>query len=312
MSRFLTKMERKYGRYAIPHLTWFIIGFYVIGYALTLINSNIASYMTLEPYFILHGQIWRLFTWVVIPPSSFSIWTVIMLFFYLSVGQTLERAWGDFRYNIYIFGGMLLSLIAAFVCYLIFYLITGNPVIVFGNTPFSTYYICLSIFLGFAATFPDVQVMLYFVIPIKVKWLGVVYVAFIAYDVIQYIRIASAGKPIAWVYVVGIMVSLLNFALFYFSTKNMKRFSPGEIKRRAAFRKAMQQGSIHPEASAQGNERRESWTGNSTQRGARHRCDICGRTDLTNPELDFRYCSKCAGSHEYCQDHLFTHVHIKP
>lgn len=319
MSKFLTKMERKYGRYAIPHLTYFIIGFYVIGYALTLMNSDIASYMTLEPYYILHGQIWRIFTWIVVPPSSFSIWTIIMLFFYLSVGQTLEKAWGDFRYNIYIFGGMILSLIAAFVCYLVLYMIAGTGEFTFGTgstTPFSTYYICLSIFLGFAATFPDVQVLLYFVIPLKVKWLGIVYVAFIAYDVIQYMRIAISGNILGWVYVIGILVSLLNCLIFFLSTKNMKRYSPGEIKRRAQFKKAMNNAgpTIRPQqrSTAYGTgASNNANTGKRQQNVARHRCDICGKTELTNPEMDFRYCSKCAGAHEYCQDHLFTHVHIK-
>lgn len=101
---FLNKLERKFGRYAIPHLTTYIIITYVIGYLLNYAFPSALGYMTLDPYMIIfHGQVWRLVSWLLIPPSSLDIFTVIMLFFYYSIGSSLERAWGDFRYNVYIF-----------------------------------------------------------------------------------------------------------------------------------------------------------------------------------------------------------------
>ena len=100
---FLDKMERKYGRYALKNLPMFIIATYVAGYVLELLTPEMLGYLTLEPYYILHGQVWRLVTWILIPPSSLDIFTIIMLFFYFSIGQTLERTWGSFKFDVYIF-----------------------------------------------------------------------------------------------------------------------------------------------------------------------------------------------------------------
>ena len=91
---FLDKMERKYGRYAIHHLTAYIIVTYIAGYLIELTGTGLSSYLTLEPYYILHGQIWRLVSWILIPPGSLDIFTIIMLMFYYSIGTSLERAWG--------------------------------------------------------------------------------------------------------------------------------------------------------------------------------------------------------------------------
>lgn len=146
---FLDKMERKYGRYAIQNLPMFIIATYVAGYVLELLTPGMFAYLTLEPYYILHGQIWRLVTWVLIPPSSLDIFTVIMLFFYFSIGRTLEQTWGAFRFNVYIFSGLLFTVLGAFLLYAL----TGAVGII--GYYFSTYYINMSIFLAFALTYPD-------------------------------------------------------------------------------------------------------------------------------------------------------------
>ena len=91
------------------------------------------------------------------------------------------------------------------------------------------------------------------------------------------------------------VVSILNFLVFFFATRNMQRYSPKEVKRRATYRKEVQAGKEQSQYAD----------------GAKHRCSVCGRTELTNPDLEFRYCSKCNRNHEYCQEHLFTHEHIK-
>lgn len=111
---FLDKMERKYGRYALSHLTMYIIVTYIAGYIIALAAPIMRQYLTLEPYYILHGQIWRLVSWILIPPSSLDIFTIIMLFFYYSIGTSLERAWGDFKYNVYIFSGILMTILGSF------------------------------------------------------------------------------------------------------------------------------------------------------------------------------------------------------
>lgn len=280
--KFLAKMERKFGRFSIPGLTKYIILTYAIGYLLMFVNPGILGYLTLNPALILRGQVWRLVTWVLIPPGGLSIFTIITLLFYYSIGTRLEQTWGDFRYNIYILGGILFTIAGAFVCYGVAYLIGDVEAVLYMSSFFSTYYVSMSIFLAYAATYPDMQVLLYFVIPIRVKWLGVAYAAIILYECI-YMR---------WWGRVAVAASLLNFLVFFLLTRNLKRISPGEVRRRKQFKQAVNQNEPKPGQ-------------------PRHRCAVCGRTELDNPNLEFRYCSKCNGNFEYCQDHLFTHEHVK-
>ena len=180
---FLNKMERKFGRFAIPNLTLFLIGSYIIGYIFSFVNAEMMSWLTLNPFYILKGQVWRIFTWILVPPEQLSIFTIIMLFFYYSLGTNLERTWGTFRYNFYIFGGLILTVVGAFLLYFVYdiFIFAGDKDTIgllaemgaykeygagtyhqvmgiiyesiFFN--FSTYYINLSIFLAFAASYPE-------------------------------------------------------------------------------------------------------------------------------------------------------------
>lgn len=279
---FLQKIERKYGRYVVPGLTNYIIATYIVGYILYVINPGWLEYITLEPGLILQGQIWRLVSWVLIPPGSPNIFTIITLLFYYSVGMTLERTWGGFRYNVYIFGGLIFTVIGAFFAYLIAK--AGLPA---GSIPlvggaFSTYYISMSVYLAFALTYPDMQVLLYLVIPVKMKWMGFIYVAFIVYDCIN----------MSWAGRVAVIASLLNFMVFFMMTRNYRELSLRERRRKKEFKRAVQQSKPNPGQT-------------------RHKCAVCGRTEQDDPDLEFRYCSKCNGNYEYCQDHLFTHEHVK-
>jgi hypothetical protein len=178
---------------------------------------------------------------------------------------------------------MLFTIIGAFIIYAIY----GNSIQI---GPFiSTYYINLSIFLAFSVCFPDMQIMLYFIIPIKMKWMSIFYLVIIGYEVIHYI---IAG---ALFVAVPIIASLLNFLIFFLMTRNMQRFNPKDIHRRAEFKR-------------QATPPRTQYRDGTPI--ARHKCAVCGRTELSNPELEFRFCSKCNGNYEYCSDHLFTHQHI--
>lgn len=280
---WLNKLERKFGRHAIPNLTFYLIACYVLGFIIQMVMPNMFSYLTLDPGLILKGQVWRLVSWVLIPPSRLDFFTIIMLLFYYSLGKTLEQTWGEFRYNVYIFSGLLFTIVGAFVLYGFFAVFDpNNPWIYVMPFAFSTYYINMSIFLAFAASYPEMRVMLYFVIPVKIKWMGILYAAFIGYDFIR-------G---AWPVRVVILASLLNFVVFFLSTRNMSAYHPKQMKRKRDFQRE-----VH-KAAPSGN-------------GPRHRCAVCGRTELDDPNLEFRYCSKCNGNYEYCQDHLFTHEHRK-
>ena len=97
---FLNKMERKFGRYAIQNISLMMIICYAFGYAIQFVNASFLDYLVLNPYHILHGQVWRLVTCILIPPGGFSIFTMVMLYVYYSLGTLLERTWGAFRYNV--------------------------------------------------------------------------------------------------------------------------------------------------------------------------------------------------------------------
>lgn len=284
--KLIDKLERKYGRFGIPNLTLYIVICYVIGYAINIINPAIMIYLNLEPYRILRGEIWRLVTWVLAPPAGENVFlfAIMVLFFYYPIGNSLERAWGTFRYTLYIFSGVLFTILGAFLLYFIM----GRPLGIGGI--FTTYYISMSIFLAFAVSCPDMKVLLWFVIPIKMSWMAVFYGIMILYDIVSYIRMG------AWFMTVPIIASLLNFLIYFFSIRDMSRYNPKEIRRRQEFRRAMEpQGRVNPQ------------TGAITK----HKCAVCGRTELDDPNLEFRFCSKCSGNYEYCQDHLFTHKHIQ-
>ena len=280
MNRFLNSLERKIGRYAIRNLSLYIIIAYIIGYILALTGS--VEFISLNPYYIARGQIWRIITWIIVPPSSLDIFTIIMLYFFYSIGSALERTWGAFRYNVYIFSGIIFTVLGAVLLYVISTNggLDGVSAGYLVSRGFSTYYINLSIFLAFAATYPNIQVLLFFVIPVKVKWLAYVDAAILVY---QFVISGAAGR-------IAIVMSLLNFLVFFLSTRNFKRVSPSEIYRKRAYQRAA--------SSAR------------SGRITKHKCAICGRTEEDGADLEFRFCSKCNGNYEYCNEHLFTHKHI--
>ncbi len=353
MNKFLNELERKIGRYAVPRLTFFLIVCYIIGYMFEQISPQVINYMTLEPYKILQGQVWRLVTWILITPfgggsGGFRVFfTIITMIFYLSIGTALERTWGDFRYNVYIFGGLLFTVVAAFISYFIFAAVYQTGELSVGSA-FTTYYIMVSIFLAYGATFPEAQVLLYFVIPVKIKYLAWIYGAYIAYDAVTCIRLIVGGQPIYAVYIISMVASLLNFVIFFVTNPRNSHLSPDAIRRRRKFDREMNAGRrefsdnvrrTRGETSGQPTDwnadHKGSFSQNASAGGAaygasgqardsraqasnvtpiqvtRHKCTICGRTEVTNPDLEFRFCSKCEGDHEYCMDHLYTHEHIR-
>ena len=277
MKNWLDKMERRFGRYAIRNLTMYLLAGYAIGYLLSFTMPQLLTYFTLEPALILKGQVWRLLSWVIIPPNDNIIFVIFMMLLYYSLGNTLESYWGAFRYNVYIFSGILFTVIGAFIVNGLIGGITG-----FGSL-YSTYYINMSIFLACASIMPDYQLLLYGIIPIKMKWLAILDVVLLAVDAVQ------GGLIIRIV----IIASLLNFIIFFFCNRNLRGHSPKQAARRKKFQKQI------------------SRPQNQYAGGAKHRCAVCGRTELDDSTLEFRYCSKCNGNYEYCQEHLFTHEHVK-
>ncbi len=280
---WLNKLERKVGKFAIPNLIVWMIGAYCIGFVIYRVNPSLTYWLMLSPYHIVRGEVWRLFTWVLMPTDTNILTLFIMALFYFQLGTSLERTWGTFRFNAYIFGGLIFTVLGAFAYYGVQCLIGASIVEqqLIGMY-FSTNYINMSIFLAFATMYPNMEILLYFIIPIKMKWMAYVYAALTIYNLIV----------TNWCGRVSIVMSLLNFLLFFLSTRNYRRVSPREVHRRQVYKAQM----------------REPRAGSGI---TKHKCAICGRTEVDDATLEFRFCSKCDGNYEYCQDHLFTHQHIK-
>ena len=288
------RLRRKLEKYAIPNLTLYLIICYGIGYLMQYLVPAGYQYLMLDPFLVLKGQVWRLVTWILIPPDSSNIFFVLItLYLYYSLGGLLERIWGTYKYNVYLFSGLLFTILGAFVLcgysvlmgaqptmYTGLYLLNNGSAVYFGQ--FSTYYINMSIFLACAASIPDVQVLLMFLFPIEVKWLGIVYGIILLVNCIQ-------GGIATWIVVI---FSLLNFLVFFLRSKGKMHLSVGQIKRQQEFHQKMR-------------------SAGQTKGITRHKCAVCGRTELDGDDLEFRFCSKCNGNYEYCQYHLFTHEHVK-
>lgn len=284
---WLDKLERKFGKYAIHNLMYYIIIFYVAGYALQMINPGFYSrYLMLDAEAILHGQIWRIFTFIMQPPSTSLLMAALLLYLYYMIGRQLEYTWGAFRFNVYFIGGVLFHVIVAIVIYLM----TGMSLYI------GTEFLNLSLFMMFAAIFPNSRFLLFFVIPVEGKWLAILDGVYFLWTIIQGFLPNYGGNGLVGYYYMSNAAAagaaLAYFILFYLVTKNGAAFSPKQMKRKKEFQKK-----IRPE--------------NHYANGAKHRCAVCGRTELDDPNLEFRYCSRCNGNYEYCQDHLFSHIHVK-
>ena len=284
MGKFSNNWKRRNGNFlGFRSIIDIVCALEILGVVLFLVAPQfVMNYLILNPAAILHGQIWRIVTFLVYPPAitgSDAIMFVLMnalgIYCIRAFGTIVEQVWGRFRFNCYIIGGVLLHSVVAIGIYLV----TGL------SLPLFPTYLVYSFFFVFALMFPDMQVLLYFVIPIKIKWMAYLDIAYLAYN---FIRVSGYG---AWAVRMMILVSLLNFIIFFFMTRNYKTISPREIHRKQQFKKA-----VHPKM-----------TPNITK----HKCAICGRTENDGDDLEFRFCSKCNGNYEYCQEHLFTHTHIK-
>lgn len=289
MNNFIRNLERKIGRFAIRNLTMYMIVLYITGYFMQMLAGNVLeAYFSLDIYQITRGQVWRLVSWLFMPPARLGIFTIFMLLLYYMLGTSLERVWGSFRYNLFIFSGIIFTIIGAVIVYIMMIAKTQNIagastyLAVLSSTAssyYSTYYINTSIFLAYASIFPNEKLYFYFLIPIKIKWLAALELASM---LVYFIRGNLMTR-------ITLIAALLNVALYIVANIESKRSGGDRPKRKKSdYIKIV----------------------NSTAVEYRHKCAICGRTDVTNPELEFRYCSKCSGAREYCSDHLFTHEHM--
>lgn len=272
-------------RFGIPNLMRIIVIGNVAVYVLMLLtqanDANALSFLTFNLNALLHGEVWRLVTFVFVPAYSSPFALLISLYFYYWIGSTLERQWGTAKFNLYYISGTLLTVLGVVLASLI----TGNPYL----TAAGTGYVNLSMFFAFAFLFPDTTVLLFFILPVKMKWLAYLDGALFAFDIIKAIGAHN------WAGVVLPIVALLNFAVFIWPEVHYlkERAKYQNSRKTVQFRQAQQQQAKQAQ-----------------QQGYRHKCAVCGRTDTDYPDLQFRYCSKCVGYHCFCQDHIFNHVHF--
>lgn len=256
----LDKLERKFRPFAIPNLTLVLIAAQVIGFVLVTAKPAQADQMVLIMGRVYAGEFWRLGTFLFVPPTTFVIFLFFELYLFYLMGTALESQWGQVRYTLYV---------------LIAYLATLGAAAFVPAAQASSGYIGLSVYLAFAYLYPNFELLLFFILPVKIK-----YLAWLTW-IFMFINFATGD----WETKALIVSSVANFLLF-FGKEILWRVSDGK--------------------------RRMEWQAKQIKQRSKafHNCAICGATERSHPKMDFRYCSKCVGSYEYCADHLKTHEHV--
>lgn len=298
----------KHKDWGIPNLMLYI----ALGSALVLLMSMINggsalfSLLCFDKTKILQGQVWRLFTYVFTDVSSGFLGLIFLYFFY-NLGRHVEMSMGTFRFNLFYFSGVILMDVFAMIfcpteaVIIDQYLV--EPSYFTGLYTQMAFYLHLSLVLVFAATYPDSEFRIFFILPVKAWFLSLIYLVLIA------IQIINMSQPLnLFPHSLFPLVGLANFLLF--AGKDVLNLLPpawrpsGRRQYRTVRSKPQKKTGTIPFPNANQAAPKEKPNYN-------HRCTICGRTDVSSPELEFRYCSKCNGYHCYCEDHISNHTHIE-
>lgn len=283
----------------IPNLMLFLAIGNVIVYLFSWIDQSNLLYNLL--YFdgdkILHGQVWRLFSYVftyLIDGTGANILLgLISLLCYYFIGRMLEQHWGTFRFNLYYLCGVVLMDIAA--------LLIGCSA--------STTYLNMSLFLAIATIIPETRFLLFYIIPVKAKYLAWVDIILTLWSILSsFIAFASAHLLSVRVvfYCLFPLIALANYFLFF--GKETANILPDSLR----YRKTRTQRNYRAQTHARPNPNWANQYRSSTgEKPYRHKCTVCGRTDTDYPNLEFRYCSRCKGYYCYCIDHINNHEHIQ-
>ena len=275
----------------IPNLMLYLCLGSAVVYLLSEFSGNYILYNILcfDRTRILQGEVWRLITYPLTFEAGNIIFTLVGLVCYYSLGRAMENLWGTFRFNLYYLSGVVMM---DLFCML------------FGGRA-NVYYLNLSLFLGYATLYPNAQFLLLYIIPVKAWIFALLDLVLTLFDVIQ---LTVAGY---FPFSLFPFVALLNYFLFFGKDvlnvipmawranasrlfKRKKKYSPGPAKTIPFPTAGSYQATV------------------STPKAPyRHRCTVCGRTDVSDPELEFRYCSRCNGYYCYCEEHISNHTHIQ-
>ena len=262
--KLLNKLERKFGRYAIKNLMMYIVALNVVVYLLNYLYGAgiMTSKLMLIPSLVMKGEVWRLITYIFIPPNRSVLWILFTLYFYYIVGAGIEREWGSFKFNVYYLIGILGTTLAAFI----------------SGTGASALYLNMSLFLAFAYIYPNYEMLLFFILPMKMKYLAWLDMAFLG--------ITFIGGDIS--IKLSIVAAIANYLIF---------FGKDTIQL------------LKNNKNAFSNKRK--YTSQIPKKDHFHKCTVCGITEKEDKKMEFRYCSNCDGHYEYCMEHLKQHEHIK-
>lgn len=308
----LGNLRRNYERFCyrnrnkgIPNLMLYITVGSAIVYLLSMINgaSFLYNILCFDKAAILRGQVWRLFSYVLTyTPGSNAVLILVGLYFFYHISRHVEASLGTLKFNIFYFSGVLLMDIYAMICCPTSPVEIGGALYAAEAFTYSIYsnmawFLHLSIILMFSATNPEAQFLVFFIIPVKAWFIAMLDLVLIA------ISVFNLTFPVDFFpHNLFPLVGLLNFLLFAGKdVLNLFPFLQG-IRRRKPKPKPQAGPVPFPGSKPETPPKKANYT---------HRCVICGRTDVSDPGLEFRYCSRCKGYFCYCQDHINSHVHIE-
>jgi len=259
--KLLDRLERRFGRYAVPNVTVSVIFCQVLLYLIQWTQPALMPDIALIPRLVMRGEVWRLISFMLNPPSAHPIFAFFFWYLLYLMGTALEATWGVFRYNVYLLVGYVVTVAVAFL----------QP-----DAAAPSGFIYGSVFLAFAWLYPDFKLLLFFLIPVKIKWLALL--QWIGY----FYTILFAPS---WILRLVVLASICNFLVFFWHDI-LVRMRAGHRRMKAQAERIKQKNT------------------------PRHTCTICGVTNLVDPRMRFRYCSKCAGTLCYCERHIDDHEHV--
>mgnify|MGYP004444411795 CR=1 FL=1 len=285
MKKLMKKIDifcYKHPRFGIPNLMRYIVIATGIVWIFSMMDSTgtLKYWLMLNPEMILKGQVWRLVTFIFVPQNE-SFLILLFLYFYYWIGTTLENQWGIPKFSIFLLSGIILTVIFDFAVYFA----VKDATVVGTISYIGVHYIYLSMFFSFATLFPDMQVLFMFFIPMKIKWLALLDAVYFVIDIVT-LPFPADLLPV---------VAVLNYLVFFGGDifDMLRRKSPKKQKAAVNFKRE--------KARMNFEEREKKYN---------HKCAVCGRTDTEYPGLEFRYCSRRAGYHCFCQEHINNHIHF--
>lgn len=256
----LDRFERKLRRFAVPNVTLYIIMGQVFFFVMSMTGRFAVGRVLFVPELVRMGQWWRLITFLFVPPTTSVIFVFFAWYLFYLMGSALEHYWGAFRYNLFLLTGYVATVAVSFV----------TPF-----SPSSNLFLGGSVFLAFAYLNPDFVLYIFFILPVKIKWLALVTWLGYGYQL-------AVGS---WTSRLLVLASVSNFLLFF---------------GRDIFLTIKYGGRRMTAQVVEFSKKKEPF----------HTCAACGKTDISHPTMEFRYCPECGGL-GYCKDHISNHEHVK-